>query len=85
MKIKSGKIDRIPSTYSDELFKVIQTMMHLDKERRPSVEDLLVHPKISQFLKEAHLKESFTAIKRKEEDLLKKEKQIKEKEQDLEK
>lgn len=30
MKIKSGKIERIPSQYSDELFKVIQLMMHLD-------------------------------------------------------
>lgn len=30
MKIKSGKIDRIPSQYSDELFKVIQCMMSLD-------------------------------------------------------
>jgi hypothetical protein len=27
MKIKSGKIDRIPSKYSDELFRVIQWMM----------------------------------------------------------
>lgn len=49
-------------------------MMNLDKDRRPAVEDLMAHPKISQFVKEAHLKESYTAIKRKEEDLTKKEK-----------
>jgi hypothetical protein len=47
MKIKSGKIERIPSQYSDELFKVIQSMMNLDKDRRPAVEDLMAHPKIS--------------------------------------
>jgi hypothetical protein len=44
MKIKSGKIDKIPSQYSDELFRVIQWMMSLEKEKRPSVEDLMVHP-----------------------------------------
>jgi len=27
MKIKSGKIDRIPEHYSDELFRVISWMM----------------------------------------------------------
>jgi len=44
MKIKSGKIDRIPSQYSDELFKVIQWMMHLEGTKRASVEELMLHP-----------------------------------------
>jgi hypothetical protein len=52
MKIKSGKIERIPSQYSDELFKVIQMMMNLDQLKRPNVEDLMSHPKISQYIKE---------------------------------
>jgi uncharacterized protein (DUF3084 family) len=44
MKIKQGKIDRIPSQYSEELFKVIQWMMNLDKEKRASVEELMMNP-----------------------------------------
>lgn len=42
MKIKAGKIDRVPSQYSEELFKVISTMMSVEKEKRPSVEDLML-------------------------------------------
>jgi len=32
MKIKAGKYDRIPSQYSDELFRVISSMMSIEKE-----------------------------------------------------
>jgi hypothetical protein len=52
MKIKSGKIERIPSSYSEELFRMIQSMMHLEKEMRPNVEDLMSHPRISKIIKE---------------------------------
>lgn len=84
MKIKSGKIDRIPSQYSDELFKQIQLMMHLEKEVRPSVEDLMQHPKISHHIKEQNMRDLVTSTKRKEEELVKKEKLIKEKEAEIE-
>lgn len=57
MKIKSGKIDPIPSQYSDELFKMIKWMMSQEKEQRPSVEDIMPHPKISHFLKEQSMKD----------------------------
>ena len=43
MKIKSGKLDRIPSLYSDDLMTVIQSMIQQDPDRRPSVDDLLQH------------------------------------------
>ena len=85
MKIKSGKIDRIPSSYSDELFRVISWMMSLDKDKRPSVEDLMVHPQICYRLRDRKLKEMTTNIKRKEDDLLKREKVLKDKESDYEK
>ena len=42
MKIKAGKVDRIPTQYSDELFKVISSMMSVEKDKRPSVEDLMM-------------------------------------------
>lgn len=85
MKIKSGKIDRIPNKYSDELFRVVQWMMSLEKEKRPSVEDLMVHPQICYRLRDRRLREMQSNIKRKEEDLLKKERVVKEKESDIEK
>ena len=43
------------------------------------------HPKISQHIKEQSMREVVHNIKKKEEDLLKKEKVIKEKETDIEK
>ena len=84
MKIKSGKIERIPSVYSEELFKMIQTMMHLEKEMRPSVEDLMSHPKISKIIKEQDVQNYMVNQKRREEDLIKKEKAVKEKEAEIE-
>ena len=81
MKIKSGKIDRIPSTYSDELFKVIQCMMSLDQATRPSVEDLMSHPLISKIIKEQHFKDVCSSIKRKEAELAKREGDLKAKEE----
>jgi hypothetical protein len=80
MKIKSGKIDRIPSQYSDELFKVIQCMMNLDQAQRPSVEDLMSHPVISKIIKEQHFKDVCSGIKRKEAELAKREADLKAKE-----
>ena len=64
---------------------MIQMMMHLECTQRPSVDDLMQHPKISQHIKEQSMREVVHNIKKKEEDLLKKEKVIKEKESDLEK
>ena len=81
MKIKAGKIDRIPSQYSDELYKIIQAMMCLEQKQRPDVEDLMQHPRISKVIKELHYKDICSAIKRKEADLNKKESDIKLKEE----
>jgi serine/threonine protein kinase len=41
MKIKSGKLERVPSKYSDELWRVIQWTLSIDQVKRPNVEDLL--------------------------------------------
>lgn len=60
-------------------------MMSLDMETRPTVEDLMPHPKISHFLKEQSMKDMIHSYQRKEEELSKKDKMIKKKEQDLEK
>jgi len=59
-------------------------MMHLDKDKRASVEDLMTHPQICFKLRDRKLKEMQGNIKRKEDDVSKKERLIKEKEQELE-
>lgn len=55
-------------------------MMHLEKDKRASVEDLMLHPQICLRLRDRKLKEMQTNIKRKEDALIKKEKQVQEKE-----
>ena len=41
MKIKSGKYDRIPVRYSEELQRVIRGMLEIDADRRVSIGDLM--------------------------------------------
>lgn len=48
MKIKNGKFDRIPDRYSEELWSVIQMMLQLNSETRPSVDELLKIPQVAQ-------------------------------------
>jgi len=43
--IKKGNIK--PIDYSDDLFNLIKAMMHQDAEKRPSMRDLMNHPKIA--------------------------------------
>eukprot|EP00347_Sterkiella_histriomuscorum_P012471 403368448 len=83
MKIKNGKFDRIPNQYSDELFRVIQQMMTLDQLKRPSVDEIMIHPQISKNIKENFIKDKYTSIKREEEKIMSNENQIKEKEQEI--
>ena len=62
---------------------MIQAMMSLDKDQRPSVEDIMPHPKVSQHLKEQSMRDMIHSSQRKEEELKKKDKMIKQKELDL--
>jgi hypothetical protein len=56
-------------------------MMSLDQSTRPTVEDLMSHPMISKIIKEQHFKDMGTSIKRKDAELLKRETDIKLKEE----
>lgn len=80
MKIKAGKIERIPSQYSDELFQVIQAMMSQEQASRPTVEDLMQHSRIAKVLRDIQYKDYAQMIKRKEADFSKKEAELKERE-----
>lgn len=84
LKIKSGKVERISSRYSDELQRVILWLMQTDLNKRPSIEDLLNLPQVSLRLREKRLKENLLKLKKYEESINIKEEELKKKEKLLE-
>jgi len=85
LKIKSGKVERINSRYSEELSRVINWLMLVDQDKRPTVEDLLNLPQVSLRLRERRLKDTMTKLKKIEENLKQKENHLTEKENELNK
>ena len=83
MKIKSGKLDRIPSVYTDDLWNVITSMIKQDPDRRPSVDELQSHSQIQVRVKEMKLKQHRELLKRKEYELQKRLHALKDKEQEV--
>ena len=63
VKIKDGKYSRLPKIYSEELWRVITLMLASNKEKRPSVDDLLNIPQISLRLREKRMRDSFAKLK----------------------
>lgn len=97
LKIKAGKVDKINSKYSEDLWNVITWMLSVDHHFRPSIDELLNLPQISIRLKERKIKDFSSKLKQIEErlkikedvlnskelELNKREKSIKEKEEAL--
>jgi serine/threonine protein kinase len=93
-KIIEGKIERIPSIYSENLYALIKSMLQVNPEKRPSVVEIMQIPKIQQRIQERIVREEYSFIKKrdeqvqlrldvlkkKEEDLNKKEQELKERE-----
>ena len=77
-KIKLGKIDRIPDVYSDELQQVISTMISVEQNRRPSVENLMMHPRVCYVVKQLEVKRKEADVSRKANDVAKLEETLKE-------
>ena len=48
VKIKAGRVARLPEPFSDELSAVVRSMLQVDTARRPSVEDLLRLPRLQE-------------------------------------
>ena len=76
LKIKEGKYGRLPKIYSEELWRVITLMLFPEQEKRPSVDELLNIPQISIRLREKRMKESFSKLKKREEEVRVKETKI---------
>jgi serine/threonine protein kinase len=82
-KIKTGKFDRIPNKYSEDLHRVIKMMLNVNKDKRPSVTDLLKLRNVRVKLKEIRLTEQSTQLKEKIKEIKEREKRLKEKEAKL--
>lgn len=78
MKIKSGKYDRIPVRYSEELQRVIRGMLEIDAERRVSIGDLMGIGNVVIRIKEKKFRDKYEGLKKREEELRKKEEEMKE-------
>ena len=50
MKIKEGRVERLPSRYSEELNRAVSAMLAVDYKRRPSTSDLITLPPIASVL-----------------------------------
>ncbi len=83
MKIKEGKFERIPMKYSGELQKLIEVMLNLNPEKRPTADILLRFPILDMRVKEKKLREKFGRAKYIEEELEKKEKELRDREASL--
>jgi len=77
IKIKAGKFERLPIRYSEELQTLIQAMLNINPDKRPSVDDLLKIPQVAMRVKEKKLREKLCQLKQKEEEVKKKEEELK--------
>ena len=84
MKIKSGKLDRIPGMYSDDLMGVVSAMIQQEPDKRPTVDMLQAHPQVQVRIKEGKLKVYREGLKRKEYELAKRMDKVREKEAEVE-
>jgi serine/threonine protein kinase len=48
VKIKAGRVNRLPDSFSEELSGVVRSMLQVDTAKRPSVEDLLRLPRLQE-------------------------------------
>lgn len=62
-KIKLGKFERIPSRFSEELFRVITWMLNVDASKRPTLADLINIPNVSLRLRERRLRDNISKYK----------------------
>lgn len=83
MKIKEGNISRIPAKYSDELQEVIERMIDVDQDKRPSVLELMEHPKVRRRIRETQIKEKDYELEYKAKKITKQENELKKKEKEL--
>jgi len=91
LKIKSGKVEKIPEIYSQNLEKIIHWMMNVEQDKRPSIRDIISIPEVNIRIREKKIKDGYQKLKKlenelklREENLIEGEKKLKMKEKFLE-
>jgi NIMA (never in mitosis gene a)-related kinase 2 len=86
-KISSGKFTRLPSRYSDELDRIVKSMLQVNQDLRPSAKELFQHERVELSYKKVEVQSMEKYLLRKEvemkevlEELRKKEAWLNEKE-----
>ena len=69
LKIKSGKIEKIPEIYSSNLERIILWMMNVEQDKRPSIKDIMAIPEVNIRIKEKKIKEGYLKLKKFESEL----------------
>ena len=65
-KIKSGKMDLIPSFYSQKLNELINSLMNVDPNKRPNIREIINIAEINLRIKEKRIKENLKKLKKME-------------------
>ena len=69
LKIKSGKVEKIPDIYSSNLEKIILWMMNVEQDKRPSIKDIISIPEVNIRIKEKKIKDGYQKLKKFENEL----------------
>ena len=75
-KIKSGKFEKIPGVYSENLNKVIKWLINVNQNKRPDIKEIMEFPEIKIRIKEKSIEEKLKMIEEKEENIKDKEKEL---------
>ena len=76
IKIRTGKYERIPLRYSEDLQKVIRSMLEIDVGKRMAIGDLMGLGNVTIRIKEKKLRDRYAELKRKEEGLKGREEEV---------
>ena len=69
LKIKSGKVEKIPDIYSSNLEKIILWMMNVEQDKRPSIKDIISIPEVNIKKKKKKIKDGYQKLKKFENEL----------------
>lgn len=85
VKIKSGKFDRLPIRYSEDIQMVIRSMIEVNPEKRANVENLLNLPHLEIRIRERRVREMYGGMKGREDEVKKREEEVGRREEEIKK
>jgi NIMA (never in mitosis gene a)-related kinase len=83
IKIKSGKVENIPKFYSKQLSDLISSLMNVNQNERPTIEQIIHLPEVNLRIKEKKIKENLKRLKNLENELNMREMNNKEREDNI--